>query len=192
MSIFSIGKALLGNRKAKNQRQKINSMEDVNQGLYQQNFNDIAGYYRPYEAPGQNALARLDRFAGGDQSVFMASPDYEFRRGEGMRGLERSAAARGGAFSGNALRALNQYNSNLASGEMNNWWNRNMGLVNLAGQATGNIANARAALTGQLTGSNQIKGGASAAEVGAKYNNYTGVVNDIETNLSRLLGRYGV
>jgi hypothetical protein len=53
----------------------------------------------------------------GNMSRFFASPDYEFRRSESLRGLERSAAARGGALGGNALRATTELGGNLAAGE---------------------------------------------------------------------------
>lgn len=73
---------------------------------------------------------------GPDMSVFQASPDYNFRRDEGQRGIERGAAARGGAFSGNALRALTDFNSNLASGEFNNFVNQRMRLAGFGSDAT--------------------------------------------------------
>lgn len=198
----SIGKTLLGNKSAKRQRQKINAMEDVNQGLYNNAFTDVQGYYKPYEQPGLNALGRLDKFAGGDQSQFTASPDYQWRRSEGERDIGNSFAARGGAFSGNALRALSEFNQNLASEELGSWWGRNRDLVGVGMTATNNIATARDNLTNSLAQSNRIKAGASAAEVGAKYNNYSGLINDIEaaygaggsrsgTGLGRILQRYG-
>lgn len=76
--------------------------------------------------------------SGPDMSVFYASPDYQFRRDEGMRGLERSAAARGGAFSGNALRGLADFNSGLASGEFGNFVNRRETLAGLGQSASNN------------------------------------------------------
>lgn len=78
----------------------------------------------PWLQSGQSALGRLDRVAAGDMSQFFTSPDYNFRRSEGQRDIGNSFAARGGAASGNALRALSEFNSNLASGEFGNWWNR--------------------------------------------------------------------
>lgn len=71
-------------------------------------------------------------------AVFQESPDYQFRREQGMEGIGNSFAARGGAFSGNALKALNEYNSDLASGEFQNFINRRMALAGYGQQATGN------------------------------------------------------
>lgn len=71
-----------------------------------------------------------------DYSAFFASPDYEFRRSEGQRDIGNSFAARGGAASGNALRALAQYNSNLAAGEFGNYFNRQGALAGIGQTAT--------------------------------------------------------
>lgn len=67
-------------------------------------------------------------------NAFQASPDYQFRRDEGTRAIGNSFAARGGAASGNALRALAEFNSNLASREFGDWFNRRVTLAN-GGQA---------------------------------------------------------
>src|SRR5688572_5042530 len=55
--------------------------------------------------------------------VFKASPDYQFRRDEGNRNILGGYGAAGGsgAFSGNALKALSDFNQNLASGEFQNF-----------------------------------------------------------------------
>jgi len=98
----------------------------------------------PWQQAGVSALNRLQ-----DPTAFTASPDYDFRRAEGMRGLENSFAARGGALSGNAIRAATDFNSNLASGEFGNWWNRQAGLAGVGQAATNAVGNA-----GMMTGAN--------------------------------------
>lgn len=60
-------------------------------------------------------------FTMGD---YLADPGYEFRRSEGMRGIESRAAARGSLMSGGALRSLSRFNSGLASEEFGNTYNR--------------------------------------------------------------------
>jgi hypothetical protein len=84
----------------------------------------------PWLQAGQSALGRLN-----DPNAFQASPEYNFLRQEGTRGIEGSAAARGGAFSGNALRALSEFNQGLAGREFGNWWNRNASQAGI-GQTT--------------------------------------------------------
>jgi len=111
-----------------------------------------------------NNLASGGGQAGPDMSVFTASPDYTFRRGEGIRDIEQGAAARGGALSGNALRAVTGYSSNLAAGEFGNWFNR---MAQLAGYGTGATSADTAAGQNYATGAgNAIMAGGEARASG--------------------------
>jgi hypothetical protein len=56
-----------------------------------------------------------------------ADPGYAFRLSEGQKALTNSAAARGKQLSGEQFKALEGYNSGLASQEYGNWWNRYTG-----------------------------------------------------------------
>jgi hypothetical protein len=89
---------------------------------------------------GQQQTQASQTPAGPDMSAFFESPGYQFRRDEGMRGLERSAAARGGAFSGNALRALAEFNSGLASQEFGNYFNQLASVAGIGQTATNQTA----------------------------------------------------
>lgn len=100
----------------------------------------------PWLQTGKGALSQLASSAGigtngeaiaPDNKAFTVSPGYQFRLSEGQRDLGNSFAARGGAFSGNALKALSQYNQESASNEYGNWWNRMAGLAGV-GQASAN------------------------------------------------------
>jgi hypothetical protein len=51
-------------------------------------------------------------------------PGYAFRLSEGLKGLDRQAAARGGLISGNALKAASGYAGDQASQEYSNAFNR--------------------------------------------------------------------
>lgn len=61
---------------------------------------------------------------GLDPNNFQADPSYQFRKQQGMDGLQSSAAAGGSLLSGAALKSLNEYNSNLASQEYGSAWQR--------------------------------------------------------------------
>lgn len=54
-------------------------------------------------------------------------PGYQFRLQEGQKALERSAAARGGLFSGRAAKDLQSYGQGMASQEYGNAYNRAYG-----------------------------------------------------------------
>lgn len=58
------------------------------------------------------------------QQDFQADPGYQFRLSEGLKGLDRQAAARGGLISGGALKAAQGYGQDLASQEYQNAFNR--------------------------------------------------------------------
>lgn len=97
--------------------------------------------------------------AGGanapDYSEYYKSPDYTFRRDEGTRGIERTAAARGGAASGNALKALDEFNQSLAAGGYNDYFSHNLALAGIGTGATNSTTQAgtyTAANTANLLG----------------------------------------
>jgi hypothetical protein len=60
-------------------------------------------------------------------TTFEADPGYAFRKAEGSKALERSALSRGKALSGEQGKALEDFNSGLASQEYANYWNRYTG-----------------------------------------------------------------
>ncbi len=81
----------------------------------------------PFLSAGYRALEELEplsRYQDFNMARFTADPGYHFRLAEGQRGLDRSAAARGGLISGNALRAAARYNQDMGSQEYMNAFNR--------------------------------------------------------------------
>ena len=126
---------------------------------------------QPFLTGGTNAFNRISRgfdpggeFTGNFSSAdFLANkdPGYAFRMDEGMKALDRTAAARGGMLSGGALRGAQQFGQGLASQEYQNAFNRyqvNRGnmlqpLQSLAGvgQTTANyLGNAGANMAGNV------------------------------------------
>jgi len=55
---------------------------------------------------------------------FQQDPGYAFRMSEGLKALDRQAAARGGLISGGALKASQRYGQDMASQEYTNAFNR--------------------------------------------------------------------
>lgn len=70
-------------------------------------------------AAGYGSLAQP---FGMDQ--FQQDPGYAFRQSEGMKALERSAAARGGLLSGSTLKGIQRFGQDLGSQEYQNAFNR--------------------------------------------------------------------
>lgn len=90
-------------------------------------FNEQRKDLEPWRAAGTSALKDLanDDFKRDfTMDDFQADPGYQFRMSEGMKALERSAAARGGLGSGGTLKALTRYGQDFASNEYTNAYNR--------------------------------------------------------------------
>ena len=95
---------------------------------YDQTRADLA----PYRTAGTNALAQLTAgTAPGGQftksfgmSDFEQDPGYGFRMSEGLKALDRTAAARGNLLSGATLKGAQRYGQDLGSQEYQNAFNR--------------------------------------------------------------------
>jgi hypothetical protein len=110
---------------------------------------------------------------------FQADPGYAFRMSEGLKALDRSAAARGGLLSGSTLKGAQRYGQDLASQEYQNAFNRYQTartntlnpFQSLAGvaQSSANTLTGAAGTLGQNIGSNIIGAGnaMAAGQVGA-------------------------
>lgn len=72
--------------------------------------------------PNDPNFGRYARQFGMDQ--FQADPGYAFRLSEGMKALERSAAARGGLLSGATMKGAQRFGQDLGSQEYANAFNR--------------------------------------------------------------------
>lgn len=131
-----IGGALIGglasNKAAKKQAKGVDRSIAEQRRQFDLNRSDLA----PFRETGVNALGRLNQVAEGDFSGFFTSPDFNFRRDEGLRGIENRFSASGGTLSGNALRRLTEFNSGLASQEFGNFFNRNASLAGIGQNAT--------------------------------------------------------
>ena len=81
---------------------------------------------------------------------FQADPGYAFRLSEGMKALDRQAAARGGLISGNALKAAGEYGQQSASDEYTNAYNRYYNDRNQLLNPLGNLAGMAQNATNQV------------------------------------------
>jgi len=172
----------------------IGATPDAQRGLYGRSGKVwgqlMAGLQRG--TSGDNAPFNMDTLgvpslAGVPAYNWKADPGYQFRIDEGMRGLENSAAARGGLLSGGFARAVTEYGQNMASQEYGNVFNR---LASIAGY--GQTANAG--------GQNAITnyGGAAADAIGGaggyRASGYIGQANSWATainQLGELAGNWG-
>ena len=91
-------------------------------------YNRTEQLQKPWYTAGKNALNQLVPLASNytpfGMEQFEADPGYSFRMDEGMKALERSAAARGGLLSGSAMKGIQRFGQGLASEEYTNAFNR--------------------------------------------------------------------
>jgi len=149
--------------------------------------------FREAGMAGQNRLLQLlglgedkkakdfGKYASAEfgMNKFQADPGYAFRVSEGMKALDRTAAARGGLISGAALRGATRYGQEMGSQEFQNAFNRYQTertntlnpFQSLAGvaQSSANTLTGAAGTLGQNIGSNIIGAGnaAAAGQVGS-------------------------
>jgi len=105
-----------------------------------QGFDQAIGYQQPYYDYGQNALTRFQDWEK-DPNAITSDPSYQWRLRQGLDAVENSAAARGGALSGNALRAITDYGQGAASQEYNNEFQRWMARNGIGQGAAANMSN---------------------------------------------------
>ena len=122
-----IGSALLG---AKASGQAANAQAEAADraaALQAQQFERQVQLQEPWRQAGERALGKLEsasEYTPFGMGQFQTDPGYAFRLSEGQKALERSAAARGGLISGNALRAAQRYGQEMGSQEYQNAFNR--------------------------------------------------------------------
>lgn len=128
-----VGGAMSSSASKKAAKSQADSADKASQ-IQQENFEQTREDLMPYKQAGDTSLSQLMGQMGadgyfnqtykGDEFKFQADPSYAFRQQQGQDAIQSSAAAQGGLLSGSTLKALTQYNSNLASQEYGNAFNR--------------------------------------------------------------------
>jgi hypothetical protein len=125
-------------------------------------------------------------------SDYQADPGYAFRLSEGMKALDRQAAARGGLMSGGALKAATRFGQDLGSQEYQNAFNRYQ--VNRSNQLTplqsmagmGQTTAQQLGSAGQNYATNA--GNAYGAAAQAQASGYMGAANAIGQGVGQYVG----
>jgi hypothetical protein len=127
MAAATIGAGLLGARSAEKaadvQAQATQAAQDAQERM----FNKQIELQEPFRQAGVGALNKLiplSDYTKFGMGQFTQDPGYAFRLSEGMKALDRTAAARGGLLSGGTLKAAQRYGQDMASQEYQNAFNR--------------------------------------------------------------------
>jgi hypothetical protein len=128
MAAAVVGSSLIGSSAASSAADTQAAAADRAAQLQKEQFDRQVELQEPWRQAGITALNKLTPLATEytpfGMSQFQADPGYAFRMSEGMKGLERSAAARGGLLSGSTLKGIQRYGQDLASQEYTNAFNR--------------------------------------------------------------------
>ena len=179
--------------------------------LQKQMFDKQMELQEPYRAAGitgQNRLMELLGLGGNagaagygkyskdfSMNDMVTDPGYAFRLSEGLKGLDRSAAARGGLISGGALKAATKYGEEMGSQEYQNAYNRYqtnrtnqlqpLGNLQAIGQSAASNQGSAAGAYG-TAGGNAIMQGGQAMAAGQM-----GAANSLGNALSTGASAYG-
>lgn len=152
--------------------------------------------YAPWRTTGASALDRLAGEYGLNgrpmESQFTTSPGYTFRRDEGIKAVERSAASRGLLKSGAAVKAVERFAEGNAASEYGDYWNRLSGLAGMGQSATAGTVAAGQGSTAMINNAYQQAGNARAssyANTGSAVN--TGINNVLSAYLYQRGGGFG-
>jgi hypothetical protein len=176
MALAIGGSALLGASASKSAANTQAASADRSIDLQREMFNKQLELQQPFQEAGVNALNRMQ----SGNVMGMMDPSYQFRLGEGMKALDRTAAARGGLISGGALKAAQRYGQEFASNEFGNAYNRLASMAGIGQTATNNMG----AATGNFgTNAGNLMTGAGAARASG----YVGGANALTGGLNQYM-----
>jgi hypothetical protein len=173
-------------------QRQVELQEPFRQGgmTAQQEIMQLLGIGGDQNAPGYGSMGKA--FGASD---FQQDPGYQFRQSEGMKALERSAAARGNLMSGSTMKGIQRFGQDLASQEYQNAFNRYQversaklnPLQSLmgSGQSSANVLTGAAGQMGQNEASNIYNAGQARAS------GYIGQSNALNQALGQVAGIAG-
>jgi hypothetical protein len=189
-----IGSSLLGARSSRSAANAQASAADRAAELQQQQFERQVELQAPFREAGLRALNKLEGAADytpfGMQQ-FQADPGYGFRMSEGMKALERSAAARGGLMSGGTGKALQRFGQEMGSQEYQNAFNRYQAERSARLNPLQSLAGVGQTSTNALgvAGQNYATGAGEALGAGAqaRASGYMGMANAVSGGLGQYM-----
>jgi len=198
-----VGSALLSSRAsskaASTAASATTQAADTSAAVQREMFERQVELQEPWRQAGISALNKLaplaEQYTPFGMQQFQADPGYAFRLSEGMKALERGAAARGNLLSGATLKGAQRFGQDLASQEYMNAFNRYQAeraarlgpLQSLAGVGQ-TSAQALAGQAGQLganLGQTYMAGGVGAGQ--ARASGYLGQANALTQGLGSYL-----
>lgn len=118
--------------------------------------------FEPYETAGAGAVKSLSDLYTGGAGAIAATPDYQFRVGEGERSLNATLSARGLSESGAAMKEAVRFGQSMGAGEFDARAGRLSDLARIGLGATGSAAGVQLDTAGNVGGIQMDIGNAKA------------------------------
>lgn len=189
--IGGVATVVSGNKAANAQKDAANQSVAEQQRQYDQTRAD----YAPWRTAGVGALDKLSSIYGVstdggpakpvDPSVydeFRATPGYQFQMSEGLKAVDRGAAARGLLGSGAAVKGEERFAGGLADSTYGQYVNQLQSLAGLGQSATGSTAQAGQNAANNISNAYMAAGNARASS----YANTGSAINGTLNNLSSI------
>lgn len=119
----------------------------------------------------------------GAYGGFFASPGYQFRLSEGLKAIDRGAAARGALTGGATIKAEQRYGEGLAASEYDAYTSRLAQLAGLGQSATAGTTAAGSTAAGNISNALIQSGNARASS-------YTNTASAINSGLNNVMSAY--
>ncbi len=97
---------------------------EESKGITNEAVEKATGEIDPWREAGLRALEELEGRVLSGPGEYTESPGYQFRLNEGQKAIERSAAAKGNALSGQAVKAAARYGQDYATQDYDNFLRR--------------------------------------------------------------------
>ena len=190
-----VGSSLIGSSASKKAASTQADAANRAADLQMKQFERQVELQEPWRQAGITALNKLTPLATEytpfGMQQFQQDPGCAFRMQEGMKALERSAAARGGLLSGGMLKGAQQYGQDLASQEYMNAFNRYQAERNARLNPLQSLAGVGQTATNQLGQAGQTMAGnvgqALGAAAQARASGYIGGANALSQGLGTYL-----
>jgi hypothetical protein len=196
-----IGGALISSSASRSAANSQADAADRASGLSYQQYLQTREDQAPWRAAGTAALSSL---TGGLQpggeftksftmDDFHADPGYQFRIQQGEQAIQRAAAARGAGYSGATLKALARFNSDQASQEYNNSYNRFNNDLTTKFNRYASVAGVGQTATNQTQAAGQVYAGQAGQAIQdagtARASGYVGTANAVNNAVGQI-GNY--
>lgn len=181
--------AVIGSQAAKSAASKQAQAAEQAGNIQKDIFERQVQLQEPWRQAGINALNKMGTGFTG-QIDLTQDPGYAFRLSEGMKALERSAAARGGLLSGGALKATQRFGQDLASQEYQNAYNRALTQYNTTAALAGIGQTATNAVSGAAGQYGQNAAEAIQNAAAARASGYVGGANALTSAIGTGLNYY--